>query len=516
MVPFRFRLRYLLPCLLALSAAHAQEPAHCTYEETAVYPIRYAGDSLVPTVDGSINGKPAVMAIDTDAGRTTLTLSGATRRNLSLRAGRAALRGAKDNTRVWTTRVEEFSFGPARTGNNTQLYVIGDAAYTSTLDAVLGAQYLFQSDLELDLPAKRMRLLHFSHCSGVTLRPWTQDTVVVPIDPRREFRHDIYSNPHFNVVLNGKDVDAVIDSGTERSYIVLEAARRVGIDVTGPEVVQLASASGSDPRRMSYWNVPLTTLAIGEEVIQGGRIDVFDSQLPQGGELHLGRDFLRTHRVLFAVAQGNIYVAYLGGTVFDHAPGVPTWMLVEAVNGNADAQFRLARQYGAGNGTKRDPAQAAMWLKKAAALGHPYASLHLGRQEMLAGHVKEAIPLLRTALDQLPTDRYGALWLYNARVTNGERDLARNELAARLDKQQDDWPAPIASFYLGKLDAAGLLAQAASEPKLARQRSCQAGTYIGEWYAAQGDKAQADAFRADARSQCDPAGDAAGSGRQTP
>jgi hypothetical protein len=392
------------------------------------------------------------------------------------------------------------------------LYVIGDEAYTSTVDAILGAQFLFQSDVELDLPAKRMRLFRSSHCYGETLHPWAQDTVVVPIDPR----HNIRSNPHFNVVLNGKDVDTVIDSGIERSYISLEAARRVGIDVAGPGAVQLAPGD-SVARRSAYWNVPLTTLAIGDEVIKGGRIDVIDALLPLAAELHLGRDFLRTHRVLFAVAQGRLYVAYVGGAVFEHESGVPAWVLLEAANGNADAQFRLARQYGAGDGVKQDAAQSMMWLKKAAALGQPYASLNLGRQELLAGHAAQAIPLLRTALDQVPTDRLGALWLFNARVANGERDLARSELAASLDKLgDDDWPLPIARFYLGKLDAASVLAQAGKEPQLARQRSCQAATYIGEWYAAQGDRTQADAFQATARAHCTSAGAAGGSGRSAP
>lgn len=493
MIPVRLRrLWRALPCLLALSAAHAQEPAQCTFEEAAVYPVRYVGTGLVPAVDGSINGKPAVMGVNTDSDRTFLTLNGAMRRNLSLRADRV--------TSLWTTRVAEFSFGPARTGNNTKLYVLDDGP-GSSVDAVLGAQFLFQSDVELDLPAKRMRLFRSSHCDGVTLRPWAQDTVVVPVDAR----HDRRWNPHFTALLDGKEVDAVLDSGAERSFIELDAARRVGIDVAGPGAVQLASAGDSRNPRTPRWNVPLTTLAIGEEVIQGGRIDVIDTQRRQRAELHLGRDFLRTHRVLFAVRQGKLYFGYVGGTVFEHTPGVPTWVLLEAVNGNADAQFRLARQYGAGDGVKQDQAQSAMWLKKAAALGQPSASLELGRQEMLAGHAAQAIPLLRTALDQAPADRAAALWLYNARVANGERDLARNELAASLDKQTDDeWPVPIARFYLGKLNAADVLAQAGKDPQLARQRTCQAGTYISEWYAAQGDKTQAAAFESTAHAQCAP------------
>jgi lipoprotein NlpI len=117
--------------------------------------------------------------------------------------------------------------------------------------------------------------------------------------------------------------------------------------------------------------------------------------------------------------------------------------------------------------------------------------------------VGEAIPKLRAALDQLPAEHFGALWLYLARVRNGEPDLARSELQAILKKQQDDnWPRPIADFYLGKLDAAGLLDAAGKEAKLARQRSCQAESYMAEWHRAQGDEARASSLLASVRAHC--------------
>jgi TPR repeat protein len=203
------------------------------------------------------------------------------------------------------------------------------------------------------------------------------------------------------------------------------------------------------------------------------------------------------------MSQQKLYIAYLGGEVFARGTGIEPWMRAEAEGGNADAQFRLANAYGSGNGMARDLQAAKEWMDKAVAAGQPHASLRRGRQLLLAGQPAQAIPLLRHALDQLPSERIGTLWLYAARVRNGEAALAQSELAASLDKQdEDDWPQPLQRFYLGKLDAAGLLEEAGKDRKFAARRQCQAENYMAEWHGAQGDKARADSLMASVRAHC--------------
>jgi predicted aspartyl protease len=478
-------------------------------------PLKYVGQGLAPAVDGTINGAPAVMLVDTGSFETQLTMNAVTKRNLVPHMTGRYVEGIGGMSRLYAARVSDFAIGPVKSRRNRiELYVIGETTFTPSFDALVGAPFLLQADLEFDLRAKHMKFFRPVDCDkNSALDYWKEDTVVVPF----EFSRSQSPNPHFTVVVNGKELDALIDSGAHRSFMSLGAAKRLGIDVKSPAVTRLGDSGGIGSDRAPRYTTPVKSVQIGDETIKDAEIGIVDAQGLLDAELYLGQDFLRAHRVLFAMSQRKVYIAYLGGDVFTRGTGLEPWMQQEAESGNADAQFTLASMYGYGYGVARDPKQAQAWLEKAAAAGQPNANLTLGHHQMLAGKIDDAIPRLRAALDQLPAERLGPLWLYNARVRKGEAELAKTELAASVKKQNnDDWPQPIAEFYLGKLDAKGLLESAAKEKQAAHARTCMANTYMRDWHAARGEKPQADALLATLRADCAPARPAAPATVSTP
>jgi hypothetical protein len=48
-------------------------------------PVRYVGQGLTPAVEGSIDGMPATMLVDTGAFDTVLTMTGVAKRGLTCR-----------------------------------------------------------------------------------------------------------------------------------------------------------------------------------------------------------------------------------------------------------------------------------------------------------------------------------------------------------------------------------------------------------------------------------------------
>jgi hypothetical protein len=344
-----------------------------------------------------------------------------------------------------------------------------------------------------------MRFFRPQHCDDTPLQLWKEDTIVLPFDVSRG-RHP---PPVFTVLVNGKEVRAAIATGAPRSFLLLNAARRIGMDVDNPAVTRLRDTGLIGSERTGHWAAPVKTVQVGEETIRDAELGIVDAPNLQVAELYLGQDFLRAHRVLFAMGQRKLYLAYLGGEAFTRGGGLEPWMLREAEGGDAQAQYALYTMYRNGRGVARDLKLAQAWLEKAGAAGQPNASLVLARQQMLAGRYDEAITRLRAALDRLPAEAYGPLWLYNARVHQGQAGLAKIELEATLQKQHnDDWPRPIGRFYAGALDAQGLLDSAAADKETAKARTCAANTYMAEWHGARGEKAQQEALLATVRSAC--------------
>jgi predicted aspartyl protease len=497
--------RFVLAAAFGLSLqaipAHAgEEPSQCTYVQVAKLPIRYVGSGLAPAVDGIIDGTAATMLVDTGADTTYLTLTGTGKRGLLLRSTGRYVEGVSGSSRLYSARLKEFSIGSARAGKRTELHVIGETSYTPSYDAIVGASFLLQADMEISLSDKELMFFRQRGCEGSSLAYWKEEAVALP------FASTFSSspNPHFTVIVNGKKMDAIIDTGAERSVIGLDAAKRAGVRTDAPGVKRLADVLGVGTSRVPRWSAVFETLSIGGETIQGAEIGIIDSQGSNSADLYLGQDFLRTHRVLFAMSQQKLYLAYLGGNPFVQRTGIEPWMQQEADSGNGDAQFLLARMYQFGSGVAKDAAQSNAWLDKAAAQGHPQANLVVGRKLVRSGRYPEAAARLRAALDKLPAERYGALWLYLARVRNGEADLGKRELDTGSASHRDDaWPAPISDFYRGRTDAAALLKQAGEEAGK-KQRTCEATAYIAEWHAAHGDKETARSLIAAARPNCAP------------
>jgi clan AA aspartic protease (TIGR02281 family) len=489
----------LLACALT-SAAHADDAApRCLYVDIADVPIHYLGASMMPAVEGVINGKPATMLVDTGSFESNVTMNGAVRHDLALFMTGRYIQGVAGDARLYATRVREIGIGPAKSSRSVELPVIGQDDFE--FDAIAGAPFLLQADLEIDLRAKQMRFFRSRDCGDRPLLLWQEQTAMVPF----EYHRDRSPNPHFKVKVNGKELDAFIDTGAHHTIMTLNAARRLGIDVDGPGVKRLGVMHGIGSERAAHWAAMLDTFQIGDETIKSAEIGIVDMQSDVPTDVLLGQDFLRAHRVLFAMSQKKLYFAYLGGDAFTRSSGMPAWVRAEAEGGSPDGQYALALAYANGNGVERDPVQARSWLEKSAAGGQPHAQLWLGRQQLQAGQAAAAIPLLRAGLDQLPAERVGPLWLWLARVRNGEAALAQTELRANLDKRHESaWPDPVAEFYLGKLDAARLLAEAGKDTASAHARTCMADEYMAEWHAAQGQQAQADALRATHQAQCAP------------
>jgi TPR repeat protein len=494
--------RRFLPLLgiVALTAglARADDKPACQYVELSKVPLHYTGSSLEITMEGRINGTPAQLLVDTGSHTTMMTRTGTENRGLRLRMTGEHIYGIGGYSRLYQARVDDFQAGPAKSSKGW-IPVIGDTGSAPAFDAIVGAEFLMQADLELSLATKEIKFFRPLGCEKSWLAYWDPNAVAIPF----EFNRSRSPNPHFTVEVNGTKLEAIIDSGSWTTSIDSRAAKRAGLKLDAPGVVRAGDSGGIGERRVAQYNALVDTMKIGDETIRNAQVSIMGTDGQLDVDVLLGADFLRAHRVLFAMGQKKIYISYLGGEPLGQRRTLEPWIQREADTGNPDAQMMLAAAYGSGKLVPKDPAQSAAWLDKAASAGHPRANLLVGRQLMGKGQWAEAAQRIAGALAKLPAERIGALWLYNARLRSGDPASARRELEATFARSEDhEWPAPVADFYLGRIDAASLLEQAGKEPRLSKARTCQANSLMAEWHAAQGDDTKAKSLMASVHAYC--------------
>ncbi len=490
------------PLLRLLGAAFAFAPlAHalaqtCTYTPIAKLPLKYSGPGLEITTEGSINGTPAEMLVDTGSFATVLTRTGTERRGIRLYPTGERAQGFGGTSPIYSSLAHEFVVGPVRTGRST-MPVIGSFGDTPSYDAILGAPFLFQTDVEISLASKQLTFFVPERCGSTWLGYWSKEVQAVPL--RRHNEH--HKNPKFFVRINGKELEAMIDTGATLTMITADAARRAGISLDGPGATRGTDIIGIGNYTASRWHVR-TTFQIGEEIVQNAEMGVENSGLNMA-DVVLGADFLRAHRVLFALSQDKLYFSYVGGEPFGQRRKLEPWMIAEAEGGNADAQFVLARAYRHGKLVAHDDERSQEWLEKAARGGSGHANLHTGHQLLAQRDYAGAATRLRAALDRLPAERHGALWLYLARVRAGQAGLAKSELATIFGRTgSGEWPKPIGQFYLGEMSGDELLAEAAGGSSEGKERLCEALAAMGDWHRAHAQPEQVKAIDAKIGTNC--------------
>ncbi|KQQ87426.1 retroviral-like aspartic protease family protein [Massilia sp. Leaf139] len=478
--------------------AQADAPA-CRYTQVGLLRLQYSGAELALSTAGSINGTPATILVDTGAFDTVLTGTGAARRKLPMRATGHSAKGIGGETPIYLAQVDALTAGPLQTGRRW-MPMLAEFGQAPDYDALIGAPFLLQADMELSVADKTLRFFQPSHCGGASLAYWDEAAMQIPF----EASNDPSPNPQFTVLVNGKKMRAMIDTGSGSTVIGLAAARRAGLQLNAPGVTRVHDSIGIGAGRVARWSTSFATFQIGDEVVRNAQVGVIDWD--GHVDILLGADFLRAHRVLIAMSQRKIYLSYIGGEPFGQRSKLERWIVAEAEAGNHDAQMLASHMAMSGEGTPEDAARASGWLEQAALGANPLATMTTGHALIQQGFLEQGLVRLRHAADKLPSLHTAAHWLYLGRVRSKQLELAGSELAAhRARNPAKTWPAPVTDFYLGKITAEALLNGAAASGERAREHTCEALSAMADWYDAHGDTGQAGALAARFETECPPA-----------
>ncbi len=306
--------------LFACGPVRADE-AGCRYVKLGSLPVVF--DHFRPTVQGSIDGKSATMLVDTGASQTALTPQGIERLALNAvsRGDGQTMLGVNGESDLKYARVSSVEIGGIH-GGRQDLPAIVQMQGSDQLDAIVGVNFLYQADLELNLAKPEVSFFQPLNCSKAFLGYWSKDAYFVET-ARNNARN---RQRIFTVQVNGHDVRAMIDSGAASTVIDVDAAADAGVKVDSPNVHKVGASRGIGGKSFPVWVGAFESFSIGAETISkphlqitdmtGGLHDSSDDAILYGAQMLIGADFLSSHRVLFANSQNRIYISYTGGEVF--------------------------------------------------------------------------------------------------------------------------------------------------------------------------------------------------------
>ena len=369
-------------------------PPQCNLNNGYSYSIKYTGKYLLPTIFGSIDGKVAKFVFDTGSYATLLTLSGVKNNKLPLISSNKAINGLGGFSSTFKTHIKDINIEEINYLKDTEIDVLSETKNFNDFDAIIGAPFIFEDGLYINFPDKKIVQFKNLECNKKFEPIWEESTSI--INTRLISMED--RNPHFSVIINGRSLDAVIDSGAYNSFITLSAARRIGLVSHLLPPTNAQNFSGIGRNNINRWIINIASLKIGNEIYNDSKMDMLEHSGIASAELFIGQDFLRSHRIFFDSKEAHLYIGLVTSDSFLNKVSPEKWMIEEAESGNGNAAFIIANIYKANPNLEDSAVQSKKWLEKSAYFGNPNANLIIGRQLMLDKNFEESIKFLNKGL----------------------------------------------------------------------------------------------------------------------
>jgi predicted aspartyl protease len=267
--------------------------------ETTVATLRNA-----PIITLSANGMPVTLVLDTGAEGTIFTPAvaqriGAQRPQIEFQR---QLRGVAGTLGTTEAELRSFTIGgvaiPWRRVRVAQVNVA--SVFAGPLDGVLGADSLSSFDLDLDLPGHRIVLYGRQTCTGAA-PAWAE--------PFARIRAGRSKGDHlfFPVQLDGRRIDAFLDTGSQFTVLSSRAALAMGVTAAVLTHDPVATVLGAAAEQLTAYVHRFSQLEVGEEVLRNPEVIVTDVRLSDA-DLVLGIDYLRPRRIWLSYGSQQIFI----------------------------------------------------------------------------------------------------------------------------------------------------------------------------------------------------------------
>lgn len=290
--------------LLAISSvfvptAKAADAQGCSMRRFTSLPMSTISDGRI-TVPVAINGHPASFMVDTGGISATMSRQLANEIGKEPKPFRRALIGVGGAVMSSSISVDDFALGPLH-GKDIVVF-IDERMSGGGVDGTLAPEMMHRFDVDYDFRHSTINFFSQEHCPGKVVY-WTKGgAIVIPMDlqPNGKVR--------IPVLVDGKKIMAILDTGSVTSFIGMNAARSLGISSDDKEL-KLRRSYGYKDRYKEY-DYPFKTLTLDGLTVNNPHIKIMsDATLSgMGTDLILGISFLRQLHLYIAYKEGNLYV----------------------------------------------------------------------------------------------------------------------------------------------------------------------------------------------------------------
>jgi tetratricopeptide (TPR) repeat protein len=455
-----------IPVLLAASLSTAAAANRCRLVMSQPLPVSM--ENLRPVISTYINGVEARFIVDTGSFFDFLSPAAETEFKLPLSDAPPGYYvngiGGSFVPKIATAK----TFSVAGISGHDALFLVSNNAFGGDIDGILGQNLFRIADIDFDFANGALRFVRPQHCDGEVLAYWAAAQPVAMV----RVRWTSPQQPHLiaRAAVNGHDIKVVFDTGSWRSILSLDAARRAGITPDSPGVIPMGAAIGLGSKPVSVWAAPIDKFQIGGETIEHTHLLIGDIGLDDADML-LGSDFFLAHHIYAAYSQDMLYFTFNGGAVFDvnalppaqannPVGGAATAGAMAGSNAPTDAAGYMRR--GMADASRGELPQAIADLTQACRLEPADADCHLqrGLAYWRNAQLQPALADFNAAIQRRPND-------FRAYLARAQLELATQPDAAesdldtvdRIAPQQSDLRLQLARLYGAAGEYAGAVHQ---------------------------------------------------------
>jgi predicted aspartyl protease len=303
----------LLLCLALANCAGGNFGGACGLHLAGEAPLGLS--SNIPLVEMAVGDARVALMVDTGSMRTVIRPAAVKRLGLAMVEGGAHQLLGTNGPTVAQVAVLNGALVGGATLEEIKVPVPpdSDVAFLGSVGGVLGMDVLGKYEVDLDLPARRMRLYTGSPCDGETLPlgasvqnirgQWTHQIAYNNLDPRVFVRG----------TFDGHEVAALLDSGAQRSALYADLAASLGVTATMLAQDSTIQISGAGTTKVRASRHTVRELRFGDAVLANWEVWVMPRADTNDAAMVLGADYLATHRIWLAPKRRGVFVTATSG-----------------------------------------------------------------------------------------------------------------------------------------------------------------------------------------------------------